>query len=155
MLSTEYRLGNTAANALREVSELPYACCSCETDAVRRAAARLFVQDAQNAVPLPESGSRRSRDRLSDSHMPLWASRTNSVAAGRRRASVSQLQQAYETVHVRMQRVRRRALRYLEIATPTRRHFCFPHGGCDCLEACSNCMETVPASLSSDELSIS
>jgi len=37
-------------------------CCSCETDAVRRPAARLFVQDAQSGMRLPESGSRRSRD---------------------------------------------------------------------------------------------
>jgi len=44
---------------LHEVSELECVCCSCETNAVRRPAARLFVRDAQSAMRLPESGSRR------------------------------------------------------------------------------------------------
>ena len=38
---------------------------SCETDAVRRSAARPFVRDAQSAVRLPESRSRLRLDRLS------------------------------------------------------------------------------------------
>jgi len=61
-------------------------CRSCETDAFRRPAARPFVQDAQSAVRLPVSPSRRSRDRLSGSRKALWASRTNRLAAGRRPA---------------------------------------------------------------------
>jgi len=46
-------------------------------DAVRRPAARAFVQDAQGAVRLPVSPSRRSRDRLSGSRTAHWTSRTN------------------------------------------------------------------------------
>jgi len=37
-------------NALYGVSELEFVCRSCETGAVRRPAARRFVQDAQSAV---------------------------------------------------------------------------------------------------------
>jgi len=81
---------------LYEVSELECVCCSCDTNADGRPAARLFVQDAQIGIRLPESGSRRSRDRLSGSRMPLYASRTNSLAAGRRTASVAQLQQTHD-----------------------------------------------------------
>jgi len=58
-----------------------------DPDVVRRPAARPFVQDAQSAVRLPVSPSRRSRDRLSGSRTALWTSRTNRLAAGRRTAS--------------------------------------------------------------------
>jgi len=71
------------------VSELEYVCCGCETDAGRRPTARPFVQDAESAMRLPVSQSRRSRDRLSGSRMALWASRTNRLATGRRPASRS------------------------------------------------------------------
>jgi len=71
------------------VSELRYVCRGCETGAVRQPAARPFVQDAQGAVRLPVSRSKRSRDRLSGSRTALLASRTNRLAAGRRPASRS------------------------------------------------------------------
>jgi len=64
----------TAANALHEVSELESVCCSCETDAVRRPAARLVVRDTQGGMRLPESGSRLRLDPLSGGRMPLCAS---------------------------------------------------------------------------------
>jgi len=60
------------------VSELECVCRGCETDADRRPAARLFVQDAQSAVRLPVSRSRRSRDLLSDSRTALWLPVTSS-----------------------------------------------------------------------------
>jgi len=41
------------------VSELECVCRGCETDAGRRPAARPFVQNAQSAVRLPVSRSRR------------------------------------------------------------------------------------------------
>jgi len=108
---------------LYEVSELECVYRSCETDAVGRPAAMRFAQDAQSGMRLPETGSRRSRDPLSGSRMPLCASRTNRLAAGRRTASVAQLQQTNERsltneVHSR------RAITYLVVATPTRRLFC-------------------------------
>ena len=56
------------------VSELECVCRGCETDAVRRPAARPFVQDAQSAVQLPESRSRLRLDRLTGSRTALWAS---------------------------------------------------------------------------------
>jgi len=68
-------------------------CRSCETDAVRRPAARPFVRDAQSAMRLPDSGSRLCLDPLSGSRMSLWASWTKSLTAGWRTASVSQLRQ--------------------------------------------------------------
>ena len=71
------------------VSELECVYRGGETDAVRRPAARPFVQDAQSAVRLPVSRPRRSRDRLSGSRTTLWVSRTNRLAAGRRPASRS------------------------------------------------------------------
>jgi len=71
------------------VSELECVCSGCETDAVRRPTARPFVQDAQSAVRLSVSRSRRSRDGLSGSRMALSTSRTNRLAAGRRPASRS------------------------------------------------------------------
>jgi len=80
---------DTATNAMYGVSELQCVCRSCEIDAVRRPAARTFVQDAQCTVRLPVSQSRRSRDRLSGSRTALWASRTNGLAAGPRPASRS------------------------------------------------------------------
>jgi len=86
------RIGyDTAANALHELIDHYRVYRSCETDAVRGPAARPFVQDAQSVMRLPESRSRRSRDLLSGSRMALCASRTNSLAADRRTASVSQL----------------------------------------------------------------
>ena len=72
-------------------------CCSCATDAVRRAAARPFVRDAQTGMRLPESGSRLRLEPLSGSRMALLASWTNSLAAGRRTASVSQLRQTHDS----------------------------------------------------------
>jgi len=63
---SKYRLGHgDKCIALYGISELEFVCRSCETDAVRRPTARPFVQDAQSAVRLPESRSKRSRDRLS------------------------------------------------------------------------------------------
>jgi len=67
------------------VSELSCVCCSCATDAVRRAAARLFVQDAKRGMRLPESGYRLRLDPVSGNCMPLWAYWTNSLAAGRQK----------------------------------------------------------------------
>jgi len=64
---------DTAANALREFRDHYRVYRSCETDAVRGPAARPFVQDAQSAMRLPESRSRRSRDLLSGSRMALCA----------------------------------------------------------------------------------
>jgi len=92
-----------------------------DRDAVRRPAARPFVQDAQSAVRLPVSRSRRSRHRLSGGRMTtLWASRTNRLAAGRRTASRSLNCDKHDSDHLLMQCIRRRALTYLE-ATPTPR----------------------------------
>jgi len=62
------------------VSELEFVYRGCETGAVRRPAARPFLQDAQNAVRLPV---------LTGSRTALRASRTNRLAAGRRPASRS------------------------------------------------------------------
>ena len=45
--------------------------------------------------------------------------------AARRTASVAQLQQTHGSDHSWMQRIRRRAVTYLEVATPTRCPFCF------------------------------
>jgi len=82
---------------LREVGELSCFCCSCETDAVRRPAASLFVEDAQSSMRLSKTGSRRSRYPLLGSRMPLLASRTNSLAAARLTESVAQLQKTHDS----------------------------------------------------------
>jgi len=104
-------------------------CRSCETDAFRRPAARPFVQDAQSAVRLPVSPSRRSRDRLSGSRKALWASRTNRLAAGRRPASRSRSRGNHtREVSYAIQSIRRRALTYL-VATPTPAPFAFLSAG--------------------------
>jgi len=94
---------DTAANALHELRDHYRVYRSCETDAVRRPAARPFVQDAQSAVRLPVSRSRRSRDRLTGSRTALWASPTNRLAAGRRTASRSRNCDKHDTDHLRMQ----------------------------------------------------
>jgi len=62
-----------------------------DPDAVRRPAVRPFVQDAQSAMRLPVSPSRRSRDGLTGSRTALWTSRTNRLAAGRRTATGSRI----------------------------------------------------------------
>jgi len=54
--TSKYRRHGGQRTAL--VSDLSCVCCSCATDAVRRAAARLFVRDAQSGMLLPESESR-------------------------------------------------------------------------------------------------
>jgi len=108
---------------LYEVSELEFVCRGRQTDAVRRPAARPFVQDAQSAMRLAENPSKRSRDRLSGSCMALWASRTNGLAAGRRPASRSRGRDKH-TKGQFIQCIRRRAITYLVVATPTHRPFC-------------------------------
>jgi len=95
-------------NASYEVSELECVCCSCETDAVRRPAARLsfdiptFRQSHATLRVANDSYSCRSTDSIGR------ATATN-----------------HTTGHLRVQCIGRHALTYLEVATPTRRPFCF------------------------------
>jgi len=94
-----------AANALHELRDHYRVYRSCETDAVRRSAARPFVQAVQSAMRLPE--------------------RTNDLAANRRTAaSRSHNCDKHDSDHLRMQCIQRRSLTCLE-ATPTRRPFWF------------------------------
>jgi len=104
------------------VSELDCVCRGCETDAGRRPAARPFVQDAQSAVRLPVSRSRRCRDLFSGSRTALWASRTNGLVAGRRPASPSRSRANHTQepeVSYAIQCIRRRVLIYLVVVTAT------------------------------------
>ena len=111
-------------NTLHELRDHYRVYCTCETDAVRGLAARPFVHDAQSAMRLPESRSRRSPDLLSGSPMALCASRTNGLAADRRSASRFRNCDKHDSDHLRMQCIRSRALKCLE-ATPTPRPFWF------------------------------
>jgi len=97
-----------------------------DCDAGRRPAARRFVRDAQSAVRLPVSRSRLRLDRLTGSHTALWASWTNGLAAGRRPASRSRSRGNHtREVSYVIQCIRRRALTYLVVATPTPAPFAF------------------------------
>ena len=107
------------------VSELECVCRGYETDAGRRPAARPFVQDAQSAVRLPESRSRRSRDRLSDTLGVLneWHSCRSTDSVGLAAAANTR------DVSYDIQCIRRHALTYLVVATPTPAHFAFLSAG--------------------------
>jgi len=110
------------------LSELECICRGCETDAVRRPAARPFVQDAQSAVRLPVSRSRRSPNFQAVARHFGRLERMAYLPVDGQRRSRSRGNHTREVSYA-IQCIRRRALTYLVVATPTPVPFAFLSAG--------------------------